>query len=125
MGKNMKYTSERFMQEIVLALAETVIEPIKEDLQASPVFAFLIDETTDVSVTKQIIIYCRFLTNGEVSTRFLGIVTLFHGTAITITDALLQFCAKMELDIHRQLVALVSDGASVMLGCRGGVSTLA
>lgn len=37
MGKN---TSEHFMQEIVLALAETVLEPIKEDLQASPVFPF-------------------------------------------------------------------------------------
>ena len=70
------------------------------------------------------IIYCRFLTNGEVTTRFLGIVELFDDTAIIITDALLQFCAKMDLDIHKQLVALGSDGASVMLGCRGGVSTL-
>lgn len=67
MGKNMKYTSERFMQDIVLALAEAVVEPIKEDLQGSPVFAF---ETTDVSVTKQMIIYCHFLTNREVITRF-------------------------------------------------------
>ena len=29
MGKNMKYPSERLMQEIVLALAETVVEPIR------------------------------------------------------------------------------------------------
>ena len=30
----------------------------------------------------------------------------------------------MDLDIHRRLFALGSDGASVMLGCRGGVSKL-
>ena len=29
MGQNMKYTPERFMQEIVLATADTIIEPIK------------------------------------------------------------------------------------------------
>ena len=59
MGKNMKYMSEILVQEIVLALAGTVVEPIK-GLQPSPVFTFLIDETTDVSVTKRMIIFCHF-----------------------------------------------------------------
>ena len=36
----------------------------------------------------------------------------------------MQFCGKMEFDIRTKLFALGSDGASVMLGCRGGVSTL-
>ena len=124
MGGNMKYTSECFMQEIVLALAETVIKPIKEDMLTSPVFSLLIDETTDVSVVKQMIVYGRYLSAGEATTRFLGIVELHDGTATTITDALLQFCREMELDIHKKLVGLGSDGDSVMLGCRGGVSTL-
>ena len=30
MGQNMKYTSERFMQETVLALGETLQEPLKK-----------------------------------------------------------------------------------------------
>ena len=37
------------MQEIVLAMGETVLESLKEKIQASPVFALLVDETTDVS----------------------------------------------------------------------------
>ena len=36
----------------------------------------------------------------------------------------LELSSKMDLDIHRRLFALGSDGASIMLGCRGGVSTL-
>ena len=124
MGQNMKYTSERFMQEIVLALGETVQESLKEEIQASPAFALLVDETTDVSILKQLIINGRYLVEGEVHSRFLGIVELPDGKAVTITDALLHFCGKMDLDIHRRLFALGSDGASVMLGCWGGVSKL-
>ena len=124
MGQNMKYTSERFMQEIVLAMGESVQESLKEEIQASPVFALLVDETTDVSILKQLIINGRYLLDREVRSRFLGIVELPDGKAVTITDAIFQFCGKMDLDIHRRLFALGSDSASVMLGCRGGVSTL-
>ena len=124
MDQNQKYTSERFMQEIVLAMGEAALEPIKEEIQNSPVFALLIDETTDVSIKKQMIVYGSYISNGETKTRFLGIVELSDGRAVTITGALLQFCGKMEFDIRTKLFALGSDGASVMLGCRGGVSTL-
>ena len=74
---------------------------------------------------KQMIIYVRYLSSdGEATTRFLGVVELSDGTGVTITDALVESCGKMDLNIRKQLVGLGSDGASVMLGCRGGVSTL-
>lgn len=53
LGQNMKYTSELFMQDIVLPLGKTVQEPVKEEMQASPMFSVLIDETTDVSILNQ------------------------------------------------------------------------
>ena len=109
------------MQEIVLAIGEAVLEPIKEEIQSSPVFSLLINETTDVSIIKQMLIYGRYISNGETKARFLGIVELSDGRAVTITDALLQFCGKMDFEI---LFALGSDGASVMLGYQGGVSRL-
>ena len=57
--------SERFVQEIVLAMGEAVLEPIKEEIQYSP------DETTDVSIIKH---YGRYISNGETKIRhiFLG-----------------------------------------------------
>ena len=57
LGQNQKYTSDRFMQEIVLAMGEAALEPIKEEIQNSPVFALLVDETTDVSIIKQMIVW--------------------------------------------------------------------
>ena len=52
-GGNAHYTSERFKQELVEALGETVAKPIQENLRKSAFYSLCIDETTDVSVTKQ------------------------------------------------------------------------
>ena len=52
-GGNASYTSERTMQELVRALGETVSIEIYQQLQMSPFFFLCVDETTDVSVTKQ------------------------------------------------------------------------
>lgn len=71
-GRNAQYTSERFMQEIVIALGDTVQETAKSEMQSSPAFALLIDETTDVAIIKQMIVYGRYLHNGEVKTRLSG-----------------------------------------------------
>ena len=40
-------------------------------------------------------------------------ISWFDGTAVTITDALLQFCGRMELDTQSHLFGLGSDGGSV------------
>lgn len=65
MGQNSKYTSEHFMQEIVLTLEEAVQEPVKEEIQPSPAFSLLIDETTYISILKQMIIYGCYMMKGE------------------------------------------------------------
>ena len=64
-GQNAKYTSERFMQESVQALAEVISQDIIESLQASTFFSLSIDETTDVAITKQLIVYSRYLVEGN------------------------------------------------------------
>ena len=78
LGQNWKYTSECFMQEIVSAMGEAALEPIKEEIQSSPVFSLLIDETTDVSIIKQkqMTVYGHYILNGKTKTRFLGKVEL-------------------------------------------------
>ena len=57
-------------------------------------------------------------------TRFLQIVQIPDGTAVIIVDTVKKFCDEWNLDIKRKLCGLGSDGASVMLGMRGGVATL-
>ena len=46
------------------------------------------------------------------------------GYEATIVEAVCKLCEDLNLDIHNRLCGLGSDGASVMLGVRGGVSKL-
>ena len=122
-GQNAKYSSERFMQECVEALATVISKDIIKSLRDLPFFALCIDETTDVSTTKQLIVYCWYIVKGEVKTSFLKIAKLSDGLAQTISDHVCGICEEINLDL-RKLCGLGSDGASVMLGVRRGVSTL-
>ena len=90
----------------------------------SPFFSLCVDETTDVSVTKQLIVYGRYFCNEDVNTSSLGILELQNGLAVTITEALCKLCSDLKVDLQTRLCGLGSDGASEMLGNRGGVSEL-
>ena len=122
-GENAAYRSERFVQEIVSALGEVVVRKIRVALQNSPFFVLMIDETTDVAVMKQLVIYAKYIENGAVQTRFLSMIQIRNGTASTIVEAVTKFCEEWNLDI-KKMCGLGSDGASVMLGKKGGVATL-
>ena len=91
-GRNAKYTSERFMQEIVLSLGETIRQEIMDEVKSSPVFSLLIDGTTDVAVTKQPIIFARYIYQKKPKVASVDIVELVGGKAQAISDAVLQFC---------------------------------
>ena len=124
-GGNAHYTSERFMQELISYFGEMIRNSILHQVRASPFFALLIDETTDVAVINELIIYARYLgSDRKVHTSFLGIIEIPDGCAQTILSAIRELCEKYELDLSGKLVAFGSDGAAVMIGCRSGVSTL-
>ena len=75
-------------------------------------------------VTKQLIVYSRYLMGGDVCTSFVNMLELPAGTARSITDAVCKLCGDLNLDMSNRFCGLGSDGASVMLGNRGGVSKL-
>ena len=98
-------------------------KPILESICSSPFFALCVDETTDISVTTQLIVYGRYLVEGDVHTSFVSILELPDGTARSI-DALFKLCEDLHLDMCTRLCSLGSDGTSVMVGARGGVAKL-
>ena len=106
------------------ALGEVVVRKIISEMQQSQFVVLMLDETTDVAVMKQLIVYGRYILDGTVQTRFLQMVQIPDGTAVTIVEAVMKFCDDWNLEIKRKLCGLGSDGASVMLGSRGGVATL-
>ena len=82
LGANAHYTSERFMQEAMTSLGEVIRQKVFNDIRASPFFALMCDETTDVAVVKQVIIYARYLgCVRKVCTSFIGMMEVSDGTA--------------------------------------------
>ena len=121
-GANAKYTSERTMHEIIEVLSATVEEEILQDIRASPLISILCDESTDIAIVKQLVVYVRYIKNGKTVTRFLKIQDLFDGTAVTIETALLEILSKLQIPLEK-VAAFGSDGAAVMVGRRNGVAT--
>ena len=73
------------------------------------------DESTDVSVLKQLVLYGRAVVKG--------IIDLSDGKAPTIVDAITTFLQSVGLSID-DLSSFGSDGASVMTGRHRGVAAL-
>ena len=69
---------------------------------------------------KELVIYARYLSAGDVKNSFLSIVELPNGTAEVIEEQLVLFLEKSSISLSH-LVGFASDGASVMTGCHNGV----
>jgi hypothetical protein len=82
----------------------------------------MVDETTDVSVTCQLLLYVRYIKDGKSKIVFSETVSIPNGKDDTIKDAILTFLHKNQFPFHK-LCAFGSDGAAVMVGRKSGVST--
>ncbi|XP_038054694.1 zinc finger protein 862-like [Patiria miniata] len=111
------------MQEMIEVLATVTRQKIHKSLQESPCFSLLIDETTDVAVLNQLIIFAQYLSpkSGKVTTSFLQVVDLPNGLAQTITTAVQDMLQSLSLP-QTKFVGLGSDGANVMVGQHNGVA---
>lgn len=120
-GANARYRSHAIIGEFLKVLAAIVEEQFSA-LKCSKFFSLLTDESTDISVTKQLVLVARYQTGKEVRTAFVDIQDIVDGTTSTIVKGIHSFIANRSLDIDR-LRGFASDGASVMVGCHNGVAT--
>ena len=70
-GSNAKYLSNRIIGEWLGVMAEIIGHDILEKVRASPEVGLMADESTDISVTKELIVYARTLYGREVFFFFL------------------------------------------------------
>ena len=120
-AENAKHKSQRIISEFLQVIATQIEE---KQLQNALLFFFcslLIDETTDVSAINEMVIYARYMYDGNVATMFLKICELFDGTADTIETSLQDFMTDKGLPVSR-MVGLGTDGANVMVGRHSGVA---
>ena len=99
----------------------TQVEKKLEHVLSSEFFSLMIDESTDIAVVKEMVIYGRYVRSGKVATTFLNICELPNGTADTIETTLLAYMDKNNLSVSK-MMGLGTDGAAVMTGKRNGVA---
>lgn len=110
--------------DIQKSLVDVLDNLLDLELHECSVFSILCDESTDLSVNKNLIVYVRYVSsNGTPQTKLLGNVKIDDGTAVGITAALLKVLEMRKLDVTH-MVGFGSDGASVMTGKLNGVGVL-
>lgn len=125
-SKRTNYGSEQTMEELVRAIGVTLEEDILNEVRLSAYYGIIIDEETDISLSKQLGICVSYInSSGSVTVRNLKILEVTQGTADVLTDAIVNYVT------HTAPVPLLltkfaggsSDGASVMSGTHSGVVT--
>ena len=78
-AKNANFRSEQTMNEMVLAIGSVLEKGLLEETKASPYFSIIIaDESTDISVHKQLAISIQYLhlQSAAVKTMFLKLLDM-------------------------------------------------
>ena len=125
---NAHYQSERIIHEFLAEFGTQVFRGLLSQLNDSLYIALMADETTDIAVTKELILYARYIVPTAtpqqcVRSIFLQLSELSDGKANTITTAILELLSSLDLSINK-VMGFGSDGASVMVGRKAGVATM-
>lgn len=94
---------------------------IINEIKMAHFHTLIVDESTDISTTKCLIIYFKFRKSDKYKTFFGGIIQLKTCDSCSIVSAILKFYEDNKIDLQK-LVMFTSDGASVMLGKHNGVA---
>ena len=121
-GENAKYTSQCVIQEFLQTLGNQIEELQLQEVKKCPRFSLMIDESTDVAVLNEMVVYIRYITpHAEVKTSFMKILELFNGTAQTSEEAVVNYLDNTNLPFSN-MVGFATDGARVMTGRLNGVA---
>lgn len=98
----------------VISLA--LFEELLDDIRGAK-YSLLIDESTDVSVTKHLCLCVKYFSRKEqtVQTSFLGLIPVVSTTGQSLFDAISNFLKEYNIDIH-DCIGLGTDGANNVSG---------
>ena len=114
------FESRKAAREMVECLATAARGVLKKNWQQAKCIGVTLDETTDISVKSQLIVFYKYVLKGVVHEDEAGLEQLHAGNAHTVTAAILARLRKDDIPVSK-VVFIGSDGASVMLGCKNGV----
>ena len=124
-GENAKFTHHQIVEEMQQCIADCIKEKIIADAQASPAIGIMTDESTDISVTKSLVIYIWYLhpIHKQYKTSFLSLTEVPSGTADVIAEAIKKELSSSAIPLAK-CCGFSSDGAKVLVGKQNGVAAL-
>ena len=84
------------VKEVQKSLLCVIQQDLKEKLKDSEYFGIIVDESTDLSVHKKLVVYVRYVSNGEMKTELVGNIRIPDGKADTIYREILSAPDKKE-----------------------------
>lgn len=117
------YTSHQTQNDLIKISGELIRSELISDVNKSPGFSILADETADISGTEQLSIGVRFVdisTEKIIREEFLGFTPLTDMSATGISNSIINQCKEFGLDLDK-LVGQGYDGCSAMAGKDNGV----
>ena len=113
-------TSGKIQNDLITAIADVLVNEIKEEIKKAPFLAVMVDETTDVSNAAQLALMVRYVTDTGVKERFIRFEDVTSGKrADDIASLIFRFLE--EFDCMDKVVAQCYDGAAVMSSGKNGV----
>ncbi|XP_056000656.1 zinc finger protein 862-like [Ostrea edulis] len=117
------YINDKAAIEFVKSIAATERDNTVDFLSKVNFFSIMMDGSTDISGDEQEALYLRFSLHGKVTERFLAIGTPNSTCAVDLESFLMKVFTDCRID-KAKLVGMGSDGASNMVGKKGGLSAL-
>ena len=124
-AKNATYNCRNSGEEFQESIASIIHTDIVKKLKDSEMFSILVDETTDISISKQMIIYARVVHKEfTVHSYFLANITITNvkSDAQVLFGIIEEYLVSQGLYL-RKVYGFGSDGAAVMVGRHNGVAT--
>jgi hypothetical protein len=112
-------------REFLLAIASVLEDKLIEEVNTSPFFFIMVDESTDKTLKSHLISYVTYLEGdgiGQLKIQFLNLQGLPNRTSISIFEAWKKTSNKYDL-VQSHLVGLTTDGVASMVGVHEGFAT--
>ena len=117
-----KYTSHDIQDELLKAMALTVLQKISTDLAVVRYFCIMCDECTDAANREQLVVCVRWVDSYlEAHEEFIGLYLLENIAANTIVSAIRDVLKRLNLSMNK-CRGQCYDGASTMRGPKSGVA---
>ena len=108
------------IQRRISEMSENVKEQVIDEIQDSPMFLFQVDESTDITLCAQLLVFVRYIHSGDIKEEFLFCSDLKTTTkSVDILEKIRTFFDSENLH-WKNVCGVCTDGAPAMLGAQSG-----